>query len=95
LRLFRYGLKKVKVNFQGELFTQKMGAACTFEKLVFYNTTGLHNPEELDFESPQPLKSLNSAKVNLSLGLTKYHAMKTCWRCGGTAPRVNFGTRQR
>jgi len=35
-------------------------------------------------------------KVKLFLCLTKYHAMKTCWGCGVTAPRIlNVYTRWR
>jgi hypothetical protein len=35
-------------------------------------------------------------KVNLSLYLTKHHAMKTYWRSGGIAPRIlDLGTRWR
>jgi hypothetical protein len=33
-------------------------------------------------------------EVKLTLGLTKHHAMKTYWGCGGTAPRIlKFDTR--
>jgi hypothetical protein len=35
-------------------------------------------------------------KVQLSLYLTKHHAMKTYWRSGGIAPRIlDLGTRWR